>query len=73
MIITRIIRHTIRTGQYESVVVEAGVTLDTDELGDDEDAIETAQEILDEALKRDLKEVRELAADGSYIHDWEGK
>lgn len=73
MIIHRSIKHTIRTGQYESVVVEAGVTIDTSELGDKEDAVETSQEILDELIKLDLREATALAEAGSYIKEWGGQ
>jgi hypothetical protein len=75
MKLSRSVKHTIRMGQYESLVFEAGVEIDTDDLPPGcTDPAATADDImqltLDGILKTDLELAEAALDEDSYLPTW---
>ena len=68
MILKRSVKHTIRMGQYESIVLEAHAELDTDQFAGDER--ELLQTTLDALLKEDLELAEAALDEDSYLPTW---
>lgn len=73
MIITKTRTHKFNMAQYESLELSATVEIDTDELGEGEDPIATANSLLDEILQPDIDRADESSTtpeDQTYVHAW---
>lgn len=68
MKLSRTVKHTIRMGQYESLVFEAGVELDDVEAGPLTE--ELMQLTLDGLLKQDLELAEAALDEDSYLPTW---
>lgn len=70
MKLSRSVKHTIRMGQYESIVLEAGVELDTSTETGSMPVEEFMQIELDTLLKEDLELAEAALEDDSYLPTW---
>ena len=72
MIIRRLVRHQFRPHNYESLVLEADVALDTLQFeGDERQADSHVQFVLDELLAEDLERARRVdTEEQTYVQDW---
>ena len=72
MKISKTVTHHIRVGPYESLVIGTAVELELSDNDDTDEALDTIDATINDALDNDLREVRKLAVEDSYIHDYRG-
>jgi hypothetical protein len=70
MKITKTVQHRVNMGPYESVLVGATVELEVPEGGTNEDTLDEVDQTIADAVEPELRKVRRIASDDSYIHDY---
>jgi hypothetical protein len=73
MIIRRLVRHQFRPADYEQLVLEAEVTIDTEQtqVSRSMTHLDLAQSVIDELLAEDLARAKRVDVDEqTYVQDW---